>query len=99
MIGPGFADHVGAITARRIAGLVAIVALLALGIGLLAGCATAPLPAPACPSLVTYSPAFQSKAADELETLPADAALGTIVADYKRLRDQVRACRGEEPTS
>lgn len=64
-----------------------------------AGCATAPLPAPACPSLIVYSPAFQSRAADELETLPADAALGTIVADYARTRAAIRACRGEEPTS
>ena len=48
---------------------------------------------PVCPSLVTYSPAVQEQAADELDALPADSVLPGMLADYSRLRDQVRACR------
>ncbi len=47
-----------------------------------------------CPSLVTYSGAVQEQAADELQAMPADAVLPGMMADYSRLRDQVRACRG-----
>jgi len=35
----------------------------------------------------------QSRLAAEIETLPSDSALGEAIIDYKRLRDQLRACR------
>lgn len=68
--------------------------LVALGLGatLLSGCATAHFDV-ACPSLVEYSREDQVRAADELDSLPADSALGRFMADYGRLRQQVRACR------
>ena len=50
---------------------------------------------PVCPSLVTYSPAVQSQAADELQAMPSGAVVPQMMADYSRLRDQVRACRQE----
>lgn len=46
-----------------------------------------------CPPVPEYPPAFQTRAADELAALPADAALRRMVDDYKRMRDQARACR------
>lgn len=60
---------------------------------LLAGCATAPTDptAVAAPHLVDYPPAVQRQAADELEALPDDSAVGRMIADYGNLRDQVRA--------
>lgn len=48
-----------------------------------------------CPSLVSYSPAFQDRLAGEVAALPSDDPLVTVVADYGRLRDQTRACQGE----
>lgn len=70
--------------------------LLVLTISLpwLTGCAMG-VSSPVCPSLVNYSPAFQNRLADEVAALPSDDPLVTVVADYGRLRDQVRACRGE----
>ena len=47
----------------------------------------------ACPPVPTYSPEFQWRLADEIHALPLDSALGQAVIDYKRLRDQLRACR------
>jgi hypothetical protein len=65
-------------------------ALLTLSI---AGCATAP--SEACPREVEYSAEQQSRAADELSTLPRDGMVrGVMMPDYGRLRDQARACRG-----
>jgi hypothetical protein len=61
----------------------------------IAGCATAPSDG-ACPREVEYSAQQQRRAADELSTLPRDGMVrGTMMADYGRLRDQARACRGE----
>ncbi len=46
-----------------------------------------------CPPVPEYPPTFQTRAAGELAALPADAALRRMVDDYKRMRDQARACR------
>ena len=54
-----------------------------------AGCTTPP-PVTVCPSPVPYSAAIQARAADELSTLPADAVLRGMMADYIRERDQLR---------
>ena len=58
----------------------------------LASCAST-VSEPVCPSLVTYSSETQARAADELEAMPSGAVLPQMMADYSRLRDQVRACR------
>lgn len=59
------------------------------------GCATAA--SSACPREVDYSPEQQRRAAEELAVLPRDGMLrGVFMPDYGRLRDQARACRGEE---
>jgi hypothetical protein len=47
----------------------------------------------ACPPVPTYSTEFQARLADEIHALPPDSALGAAIIDYKRLRDQLRACR------
>jgi hypothetical protein len=60
----------------------------------IAGCATAS--SSACPREVEYSNEQQKQAAIELLTLPRDGMVrGMMMPDYGRLRDQVRACRGE----
>ncbi len=58
---------------------------------LLAGCGAATSSATRCPPLATYPPAFQSRAAGELQALPAGSAVGQLVVDYGRLRDACRA--------
>jgi hypothetical protein len=61
------------------------------------GCATAV--SSACPREVEYSAEQQRRAADELSALPRDGMVrSTMMPDYGRLRDQVRACRGETPS-
>jgi hypothetical protein len=58
------------------------------------GCAT--VVSSACPREVEYSAEQQRRAADELSALPRDSMVrSTMMPDYGRLRDQVRACRGE----
>jgi len=47
----------------------------------------------ACPPVPSYSTEFQARLADEIHALPPDSALGVAIIDYKRLRDQLRACR------
>lgn len=49
----------------------------------------------ACPPVPTYSPEFQARLADEIHALPRDSALGVAIVDYKRIRDQLRACAGQ----
>ena len=58
-------------------------------IGALASCATPPL-VTVCPTPVPYAAEMQARTADELEALPADAALREMVADYIRERAQLR---------
>lgn len=46
-----------------------------------------------CPPVAEYPKAFQNRAADDLAALPADSPLRRMMDDYKRMRDQARACR------
>jgi hypothetical protein len=46
-----------------------------------------------CPPVVEYSAAEQSRAADEVETLPESSVIVRMLADYAVLRDQTRVCR------
>lgn len=46
----------------------------------------------ACPPVVGYSTAEQTRAADEVEALPEGAVIVRMLGDYKVLRDQARAC-------
>ena len=45
-----------------------------------------------CPPVVAYDQAVQDRAAVELETLPEDAALAGMMADYAVMRAQARVC-------
>ena len=59
----------------------------------LAGCVTPTSdPFPVCPEIVQYDPAFQARAADEIDALPEGSPLGVLIEDYLHLRDRVRAC-------
>ncbi len=64
----------------------------------LTACATAGSEAPAvvCPPVVPYDQVTRDRAAGELETLPADAALVAMMADYAVMRAQARACARTE---
>jgi hypothetical protein len=70
----------------RLASIVATAALLT-------GCATGASDVrPAmCGWLVTYAPALQARAANELDALPDGAALRVLVDDYGELRARIRA--------
>ena len=46
-----------------------------------------------CPPVVDYTPADQTRAADEVEKLPESSAIVRMLSDYAVLRDQARACR------
>jgi len=46
-----------------------------------------------CPPVKTYSKARQKDLKAELVALPPQSVIPGIIADYKVLRDQVRACR------
>lgn len=60
----------------------------------LTGCATTGSEAKApCPPVVEYSAVDQTRAADEVEALPASAIILRMLIDYAVLRDQARACR------
>ena len=61
----------------------------------LTGCATAGSDAPpgACPPVVAYGKAEQTRVAEEVAALPEGALIVTWLADYAVLRDQARACR------
>lgn len=45
-----------------------------------------------CPPVVNYDQAKRDRAAVELETLPEDAALVEMMADYAVIRAQARTC-------
>lgn len=51
-------------------------------------------PAIVCPPVVNYDTATQARAADDLDTLPADSPLVTMMTDYAVMRAQARACWG-----
>lgn len=46
-----------------------------------------------CPPVVEYSPAEQTRAAAEIETLSEGTVLVGMLSDYAVLRDQTRTCR------
>ena len=48
----------------------------------------------ACPPVVGYDQAVRDRAAAELETLPEDAALVGMMAEYAVIRAQARVCAG-----
>jgi hypothetical protein len=52
-----------------------------------------PLAISACPRLAEWPDERQARAADELDTLPADAELRRVVADYLDMRAQTKECR------
>ena len=46
-----------------------------------------------CPPMVVYSPEYNEKLAEEINSLPAEStALETAITDYVTLRDRIRAC-------
>ena len=51
---------------------------------------TTPPPVSVCPTPVPYTAEMQARAADELDAMPADAALREMMADYLRERAQLR---------
>ena len=48
----------------------------------------------ACPPIVEYSTADQSRAAIEVEALPEGAVIVRMLSDYTVLREQARRCTG-----
>lgn len=66
-----------------------------IGASWLTGCATAGFETPSealCPPVVEYGGEFQTRAAKELERLPAGSAVVEMMADYAVMRDQARVC-------
>ena len=61
---------------------------------LLSGCARGSSESPpgACPPVVDYSRAEQTRLAEEVATLPEGALIVGWLADYAVLREQARAC-------
>lgn len=57
---------------------------------LLSGCVTV---VSECPEPTKIDPKIQARAADELDALPADSALGVVIAAALDDRDKLRACR------
>jgi hypothetical protein len=47
-----------------------------------------------CPSLYIYPPQAQAKLAQEIDAMPKDAVTPNIMADYAKVREQIRICRG-----
>ena len=68
-------------------------AVLVIAASLLAGCATERSDGVPCPPVVEYGREFLARAAGELDSLPPDAAVEQMLADYQVMRDQGRACR------
>ncbi|MGY3278105.1 hypothetical protein [Bradyrhizobium sp. S3.7.6] len=46
-----------------------------------------------CPTIVKYDKETQDRALLEYRALPSGSAIRLFIGDYKRLRDQVNACR------
>ncbi len=59
----------------------------------LSGCATAGSDHTACPPVVEYSPADQTRVATEVGAMAEGAMLVRMMSDYTVLREQARACR------
>jgi len=54
---------------------------------------TSDAPPGACPPVVEYGQAEQTRVAEEVAALPEGALIVGWLADYAVLRDQARACR------
>lgn len=59
--------------------------------GVLTACSTTPVAV--CPAIVPYSLEQQTKAAQELESLPRPSMLERFMQDYGELRARLRACK------
>lgn len=78
---------------------------LLIPLALLTGCETGSSSSAVTPTIVEYSPAFQNKAADELQVmhppcaldviLPGCSALHRMILDYGDMRNRVRAIRND----
>lgn len=69
--------------------------LLVIALASLSACANTTSD-PVCPTLFAYSPELQTRAANELEGLAPESALGRMMVDYGVNRAEIRACRGDE---
>jgi PBP1b-binding outer membrane lipoprotein LpoB len=58
---------------------------------LLSGCATAPSEV-VCPIPKDYSLEIQRQAANELESLPVNSVVASMISDYGVVREELRAC-------
>ncbi|MGZ9112935.1 MAG: hypothetical protein ACXW3X_18175, partial [Rhodoplanes sp.] len=67
-------------------------AVLAIAVSLLTGCATERSDGAPCPPVAAYSPEFLARAADELDVLPPGSAIEQMLIDYQVMWDQARAC-------
>ena len=70
-------------------------AVLAITTTLLSVCATGgsePRIATVCPPVAEYSREFQTRAANELTSLPHGSVIGEMLSDYAVICDQARAC-------
>lgn len=67
-------------------------AVLAIAINSVAGCATGRSDPGGCPPVPIYGPEFLAQVAREVEALPPGAAIEQLLADYQVMRDQARAC-------
>jgi len=73
----------------------ALLAVVLLGLLAITGCAAqseAPL-VHVCPSLVSYSPAFEKQAGAQLSAMPPDSPIAQMMGDYASLRAAVRICK------
>ena len=68
-------------------------AVLAIAMSLLAGCATARSDGGGCPPVPAYSREFLARASAELQQSPPGAAIEQLLGDYQVMRDQARVCR------
>ena len=66
---------------------------LAIGLILLTGCQAGTSSPSICPPIRQYDREFQDRAVAELELIPEEGALETMLLDYAALRDTLRACR------
>lgn len=63
---------------------------IALAAMLLSACARG---GSSCPTLTPIDPAVQAQAADELQSLGVDSALGAVLAASSADRDKIRECQ------
>jgi hypothetical protein len=45
-----------------------------------------------CPPVVGYDAGFQTRAAEEVQTLPEGSAVVEMLSDYAVMREQARSC-------